>query len=57
MDGRIANPPKGKEDRDLLDVLAGLHEGAGLDTPVLSKETSGPFRIRELLTGVGRREP
>jgi UDP-glucose 4-epimerase len=41
----------------LLDLLAGLHEGAGLDTPVLSKETSGPFRIRELLTGVGRREP
>ncbi len=41
----------------LLDVLAGLREGAGLDTPVLSPKTSGPFRIRDLLTGVGRREP
>jgi nucleoside-diphosphate-sugar epimerase len=41
----------------LLDVLAGLHEKAGLDTPPLSPETGGSFRIRELLTGVGRREP
>ncbi len=41
----------------LLDVLTGLREEAGLDTPPLSPETSGSFRIRELLTGVGRREP
>jgi UDP-glucose 4-epimerase len=41
----------------LLDVLTGLREGAGLDTPPLSPKTGGPFRIRELLTGVGRREP
>ncbi len=41
----------------LLDLLAGLREGAGLDTPPLSPKTSGPFRIRELLTGVGGREP
>jgi UDP-glucose 4-epimerase len=41
----------------LLDVLAGLREGAGLDTPPLSPKTSGPARIREILTGVGRREP
>src|ERR687890_188014 len=31
----------------LLDVLAGLRGGAGLDTPSLSPGTSGPFRIRE----------
>jgi nucleoside-diphosphate-sugar epimerase len=41
----------------LLDLLKGLREGAGLDTPPLSPGTSGPLRIRELLTGVGRREP
>src|SRR5918998_6341352 len=41
----------------LLDVLKGLREGAGLDTPPLSRETSGPLRIREVLTGVGKREP
>ena len=49
--------PRYSAEDTLLDVLAGLREGAGLDTPVLSRETSGPFRIRELLTGVGRREP
>src|SRR5215212_8438784 len=41
----------------LLDVLKGLRTGAGLDTPVLSPKTSGPFRIREIMTGVGKREP
>ena len=41
----------------LLDVLAGLSEGAGLDTPPLSPQTGGPLRIREILTGVGSREP
>jgi UDP-glucose 4-epimerase len=41
----------------LLDLLEGLRTGASLDTPPLSRETSGPFRIREVLTGVGKREP
>jgi nucleoside-diphosphate-sugar epimerase len=41
----------------LLDALEGLRTGAGLDTPPLSPRTSGPMRIREILTGVGRREP
>ena len=41
----------------LLDVMEGLRTGAGLDTPPLSPETSGPFRIREILTGIGRSEP
>jgi UDP-glucose 4-epimerase len=41
----------------LLDLLEGLRNKASLDTPPLSRGTSGPFRIRELLTGVGRREP
>jgi len=40
-----------------LDLLEGLRRGAGLDTPPLSPKTGGPFRIREILTGVGKREP
>jgi UDP-glucose 4-epimerase len=41
----------------LLDLLKGLREGAGLDTPPLSPKTSRPFRVREFLTRVGGREP
>ena len=49
--------PRRSADETLLDLLAGLREGAGLDTPPLSPKTSGPFRIREIMTGVGGREP
>jgi UDP-glucose 4-epimerase len=41
----------------LLDELAGLRTQAALDTPPLSRGTGGAFRIRELLTGIGGREP
>jgi nucleoside-diphosphate-sugar epimerase len=41
----------------LLEILEGLRAGADLDTPPLSRKTSGPLRIREVLTGVGGREP
>jgi UDP-glucose 4-epimerase len=49
--------PGRSADEALLDLLEGLRTGAGLDTPPLSPRTSGPLRIRELLTGVGGREP
>lgn len=49
--------PQRSADETLLDLLEGLRTGAGLDTPPLSPETGGPFRIREFLTGIGRREP
>jgi UDP-glucose 4-epimerase len=49
--------PQHSADEALLDLLEGLRTGAGLDTPPLSPKTSGPFRIREILTGVGGREP
>jgi nucleoside-diphosphate-sugar epimerase len=49
--------PKRSADEALLDLLEGLRTGAGLDTPPLSPKTSGPLRIREILTGVGGREP
>jgi UDP-glucose 4-epimerase len=35
--------------------LDGLHEGAGMDTPPLSRDASGPLRLREFTTGLGRR--
>jgi nucleoside-diphosphate-sugar epimerase len=49
--------PQRGADEALLELLEGLRTGAGLDTPPLSRATSGPFRIREILTGVGGREP
>jgi len=49
-------PQRSAEDA-LLDLLEGLRTGADFPTPPLSKQTSGPFRIREIFTGVGGREP
>jgi nucleoside-diphosphate-sugar epimerase len=37
----------------LLDLLEGIREQAGIETPPLAPETSGPVRVREFLTGVG----
>ncbi|BBL81208.1 NAD-dependent epimerase [Rubrobacter xylanophilus] len=39
------------------ELLEGLRSGADLDTPPLSRATGGRWRVRELLTGVGGREP
>ena len=39
----------------LLELLEGMHDGAGTGTPPLDPATSGPARVRELLTGVGSR--
>ena len=39
----------------LVELVDGLREGADLDTPPLSGKTGGPFRIREILTGIGGR--
>jgi hypothetical protein len=49
--------PVRSADEAVLDVLEGLRTGSGLDTPPLSPKTGGPFRVREILTGVGGREP
>jgi len=51
----LAWKPSRGADEALLDLLAGMRERAGLDTPPLAADTGGPFRVRELLTGVGRR--
>jgi UDP-glucose 4-epimerase len=47
-------PQHGADDA-LRDLLAGMREQADVDTPPLARGTSGPLRVRELLTGVGRR--
>lgn len=39
----------------LEELLAGMREPAGLPTPPLEPRAGGPLRIRELLTGVGKR--
>jgi UDP-glucose 4-epimerase len=39
----------------ISELLAGIREGADEDTPPLARATSGPARIRELLTGLGSR--
>jgi nucleoside-diphosphate-sugar epimerase len=41
----------------LMDLLNGLRDGDGADTPPLAPETSGPLRVREIVTGVGSRNP
>jgi len=41
----------------LLELLEGLCERAGADTPPLAPDAGGPLRVRELLTGVGRVNP
>jgi UDP-glucose 4-epimerase len=39
----------------LRELIDGIHDGAELGTPPLERATSGPARIRELLTGLGAR--
>jgi UDP-glucose 4-epimerase len=39
----------------LLEVLAGMREPSGKDTPPLRARAGGPLRVREFLTGLGRR--
>ena len=39
----------------LLELMAGLRDGAGMDTPPLEAGSAGPLRAREFLSGVGAR--
>jgi UDP-glucose 4-epimerase len=48
-------PERTAEDA-LLELLDGLRERAGLETPPLAPDTGGPLRQRELLSGVGARQ-
>jgi hypothetical protein len=39
----------------LLELIEGIREGAGLDTPPLEPGGAGPLRAREFASGVGAR--
>jgi nucleoside-diphosphate-sugar epimerase len=46
--------PRHSATQALEELLAGLREGAGADTPPLDPHAGGPLRLREFRTGVGR---
>jgi nucleoside-diphosphate-sugar epimerase len=46
--------PRRSATQALEELLAGLREGAGADTPPLSPRAGGPLRLGEFRTGVGR---
>src|SRR3954454_9024926 len=46
--------PRRSAEEAFLELFAGLRDGAGHPTPPLDPSTSGPLRVREVLTGVGR---
>jgi nucleoside-diphosphate-sugar epimerase len=48
--------PRRRADDALLELLAGMREGAGAPTPPLDPGASRPARVRELAGGVGARE-
>ena len=48
--------PKRTASEAFLEILAGIREGAGLETPPLAPGAGGPARGREVLSGVGGRE-
>jgi nucleoside-diphosphate-sugar epimerase len=48
--------PRRRADEAFLELMAGMREGAGAQTPPLDPGTSGPARLRELAAGVGGRE-
>jgi UDP-glucose 4-epimerase len=47
--------PRHAADDALGELLRGIRDRAGLDTPPLASDTGGPLRVRELLSGVGQR--
>jgi UDP-glucose 4-epimerase len=47
--------PRFSAEEALLDLLGGLREGAGLETPPLEPRAGGPFRLREFTSGAGGR--
>jgi UDP-glucose 4-epimerase len=49
--------PERTAEEALMELIEGMRERAGAETPPLSPRTGGPARLRELVTGVGAREP
>jgi UDP-glucose 4-epimerase len=60
MDTRRARTELGWEPRRtateaLVELIEGMRDPAGVDTPPLDPHAGGPGRVREFLTGIGRR--
>jgi nucleoside-diphosphate-sugar epimerase len=49
--------PRRGADEALVELMEGMRDAAGGATPPLDPGAGGPLRIRELLSGVGRRDP
>jgi nucleoside-diphosphate-sugar epimerase len=47
--------PRHRAGETLLELIHGMRGGSDYPTPPLASETSGPLRVRELMTGVGHR--
>ncbi len=52
----LAWTPRRKSGEALLDLLEGIADSAGIETPPLDPDTGGPFRSEEIATGVGARD-
>jgi UDP-glucose 4-epimerase len=52
---RLGWTPRHSAADALEELLEGMREPAGLSTPPLEAHAGGPLRVRELLTGLGRR--
>jgi UDP-glucose 4-epimerase len=48
--------PRHSSKEALVELIQGLHDGAGAPTPTLAPKAGGRFRAKEFLTGVGGRE-
>jgi hypothetical protein len=48
--------PSRSADDAFRELVEGIRERVGLETPPLSPRSSGPLRVEELPTGVGSRE-
>jgi nucleoside-diphosphate-sugar epimerase len=53
--GELGWEPRRTSEEALMELIDGLRHGHGLPTPPLDPGTGGPFRARELATGVGAR--
>jgi hypothetical protein len=49
--------PRRTSGEALLDLLAGIRDGSDADTPPLTRDASGLLRAREIITGVGSKNP
>ncbi|MDQ3751803.1 MAG: NAD-dependent epimerase/dehydratase family protein [Actinomycetota bacterium] len=53
--GELGWSPRYSSSEAVLELLEGMRTGAGSPTPPLDPATSGPGRVREILTGIGNR--